>query len=354
MFLRLIMLFSCAVVVRSQSGTGTATATGTASRTGTGSRTGTSTGTPSSTAASTSSSTPSTTYTSTRSWRPLTRTQTALGTPSGSATPSSASQVFQVVRYVRITQTQATFVNFAEFMLFNNIGVNIALNKPSNLTNTMEGIYYLGWDFTAARCNDGSVTNFCTTASSNVGDWWEVDLGPGVGYSSLAYIDLWARSELDCCSDRSAALAISFLDETRVTKLSITTTTYGFPYTINLVPLFASITPLSPSGTLTASPTPACFASLYRSLPRTDLVGTLMGNAWYPGTSLPTSSESACRQACCDAPVCNAYTFASNDLQLLLSQSSTNPVASCFLYTNVTALVPSSVVTSGALLSAYS
>ena len=108
----------------------------------------------------------------------------------------------------------------------------------------------------------------------------------------------------------------------------------------------------SPSSTAAPAPSPGC-AALYRALPRTDLVGTLIGNAWYPGTSLPASSESSCRQACCDAPSCNAYTFALNDLQLMARQG-LSETASCFLYTNVTALVPSSVVNSGALLSAYS
>ena len=98
-------------------------------------------------------------------------------------------------------------------------------------------------------------------------------------------------------------------------------------------------------------PTPLCN---YRPLPRTDLVGTLVGNAWYPGTSLPSPSESACRQSCCDAPSCDAYTFASNDLALATRQGLAYPDASCFLYTNVTALVPSSYSTSGALFSTYS
>ena len=116
----------------------------------------------------------------------------------------------------------------------------------------------------------------------------------------------------------------------------------------------ASSTPATPFSSSTPSPTPCCPSSLYRSLPRTDLVGTLVGNAWYPGTSLPSPSESACRQSCCDAPFCDAYTFASNDLQSAIQFALTPRTAACFLYTNVTALVPSSTMSSGALLSAYS
>ena len=108
-----------------------------------------------------------------------------------------------------------------------------------------------------------------------------------------------------------------------------------------------------PSPTAPESPTPYCPPSLYRPLPRTDLVGDLTGNAWYPGTSLPSPSESACRQACCDAPNCDAYSFAASELRLQV-QWSGSPTASCFLYTNVTALVPSSTMSSGALRSVYS
>ena len=108
---------------------------------------------------------------------------------------------------------------------------------------------------------------------------------------------------------------------------------------------------VAPSAT-PSPPAPGC-AALFRSLPRTDLVGTLTGNAWYPGTSLPSPSESACRQSCCDSPVCDAYTFASTDLQFAMRQG-LSPEAECFLFTNVTALVPSNTMSSGALLSAYS
>ena len=113
--------------------------------------------------------------------------------------------------------------------------------------------------------------------------------------------------------------------------------------------------PLSttPLPTPSTTPTPACAASLYRSLPRTDLVGTLTGNAWSPASAFMAPSESSCLQACCDAPSCDAYTFASNDLMFSIAKGLSQSAA-CFLYTNVTALVPSSGYASGALLSAYS
>ena len=123
---------------------------------------------------------------------------------------------------------------------------------------------------------------------------------------------------------------------------------------IRFVPQTLSTTTTTPSFTPSPTPTINCAPTLYRSLPHTDLVGTLTGNAWYPGTAVPSFSEAGCRQACCDAPICDAYSFASNDLLFAIQHSLSPVTASCFLYTNVTALVPSSAFSSGALLSSYS
>ena len=106
---------------------------------------------------------------------------------------------------------------------------------------------------------------------------------------------------------------------------------------------------LTPTSSPTPSPSPYCWPSLYRALPRMDLVGTLVGSALFPGAFVLTADENGCRQACCDAPGCDSYTFAATTLP-----SSATGTASCFLYVNVTALVPSSMVNSGALLSVYS
>ena len=90
------------------------------------------------------------------------------------------------------------------------------------------------------------------------------------------------------------------------------------------------------------SPSPYCMPSLFRFLPRMDLVGTLVGNALAPGALSLTPSLHACRQACCDAPICDGFSFAVGE-----HASSATGVASCFLYVNITQLVPSSVISSG-------
>jgi len=95
---------------------------------------------------------------------------------------------------------------------------------------------------------------------------------------------------------------------------------------------------------------PACHESLYRLLPRLDLVGTLLDSAG------SYDNESACRTACCNATGCTAYAFASGMLRLAsISADGLGSIkAPCALYANVMSLVPSSFVSSGALLSEYS
>jgi hypothetical protein len=104
--------------------------------------------------------------------------------------------------------------------------------------------------------------------------------------------------------------------------------------------------PVSPSpspATATASTTPGCWPLLYRSLPRTDLVGALIGTSLSSATPFAAASEASCGLSCCSTPACTAYAYA---YAPALQQ--------CFLFANVTALVPNNLVHSGALLSAYS
>jgi hypothetical protein len=99
-----------------------------------------------------------------------------------------------------------------------------------------------------------------------------------------------------------------------------------------------------PSMTPSAAPTPgfACFASLYRSLPRMDLVGSPIGSTSW------VFSEESCRVACCAAaPGCQGYSFAINDPAARFL----NTPSACILFSNVTQLIPSSFASSGVLLS---
>ena len=91
------------------------------------------------------------------------------------------------------------------------------------------------------------------------------------------------------------------------------------------------------------SPQPLyCVSTLFRSLPHMDLVGVVVGTAMTPGAPVLTASYAACRQTCCDAPVCDGFSFASGDASFV-----SGGTASCFLYANITQLVPSSGYSSG-------
>ena len=96
----------------------------------------------------------------------------------------------------------------------------------------------------------------------------------------------------------------------------------------------------SPLPTPSPTATPYCQPSLFRPLPRTDLVGSLVGTALAPAQPVALPSEAACRQACCDAAACDGYSFDA-------SSGAFNPLAHCFLFVNVTQLIPSNTMASG-------
>ena len=104
---------------------------------------------------------------------------------------------------------------------------------------------------------------------------------------------------------------------------------------------------LMSSPTLTPSPYPgfACPASLFRVLSRMDLVGTLIATGLPNPISAP--SVESCRIACCSVSSCTGYSFALHDSGHL----NMNAPAACFLFSNVTQLVPNNIMSSGVLLS---
>ena len=106
---------------------------------------------------------------------------------------------------------------------------------------------------------------------------------------------------------------------------------------------FAIATP-SPS----AAPTPgyACPAALFQLLPGRDLLGTRLGGAARdaPGTPAWATSEETCRVACCAVAGCSGYSYVLHDPA---RRWLATPASLCFLYANVTELVPSSTMASG-------
>ena len=111
-------------------------------------------------------------------------------------------------------------------------------------------------------------------------------------------------------------------------------------YDNHRVRMFAFPSQPTPTSTPSPSATPYCQPSLFRPLPRTDLVGSLVGTALAPAQPVALPSEAACRQACCDAAACDGYSFDA-------SSGAFNPLAHCFLFVNVTQLIPSNTMASG-------
>lgn len=101
----------------------------------------------------------------------------------------------------------------------------------------------------------------------------------------------------------------------------------------------------SPSPSAASTPGFACAASLFRTLPYMDLTGTRLGGSALatPGTPAWHRSEEACRIACCTVAGCSGYAYALHDPA---SRYLSTPVP-CFLFANITQLIPSSGYTSG-------
>ena len=87
-----------------------------------------------------------------------------------------------------------------------------------------------------------------------------------------------------------------------------------------------------------------------------DLVGTLIGTVDRPNQLIKVANDAECRLACCNRTGCTAYAFASGVLEASVGAdaAATMVAAPCGLYADVTALVPSTLFSSGALLSVYS
>lgn len=113
----------------------------------------------------------------------------------------------------------------------------------------------------------------------------------------------------------------------------------AFPGRVYRLAYAAAPPPATPSPTPSASS--YCAPGLFRAFPRMDLVGVLAGTALAPGASVALPTEDACRQACCDAPACDGYAYDAT------AAARAAGAADCWLYVNVSQLVPSSGTASG-------
>jgi hypothetical protein len=108
---------------------------------------------------------------------------------------------------------------------------------------------------------------------------------------------------------------------------------------------------ISASASPSQSPSTSPVGQLFRSLLRTDLVGTLLG-----ASSFTTASEASCRSACLATPGCDSYAFSTGVGVAIVATFGQQPALAlpCYLYANLTALVPNSAINSGVLYARYS
>jgi DNA-binding beta-propeller fold protein YncE len=116
---------------------------------------------------------------------------------------------------------------------------------------------------------------------------------------------------------------------------------FSCPHMIQMMSLAAGYSFPTPSSTST----PYCFPAQYQTFTNYELIGTLVGTAFFPGSPIRVSSEASCRQACCDAVRCDGYTFEIPDQQTISILGGMK----CLLLINITQLVPSTLFTSAIL-----
>ncbi len=104
---------------------------------------------------------------------------------------------------------------------------------------------------------------------------------------------------------------------------------------------------MTPTHSVTSTRTPTCLSADFVPYPRMDLVGTLLSSVSLVGASYNSQgaifarppAQQACEEACCAAPGCVGYAAG--------AFVPAAGFANCFLYANVSELMPSAAFVSG-------
>ncbi|RYD52195.1 MAG: T9SS type A sorting domain-containing protein [Sphingobacteriales bacterium] len=114
----------------------------------------------------------------------------------------TVTPAFSKVRYIRVAQNAADFINLAEIQAIDSVtGTNVALNKPTTSSSTATG-------YPSGNINDGSTAanNYWHSAGASPGEWVEIDLGaPGYNLSAITI-----TNRGDCCQNRAANLQLTY------------------------------------------------------------------------------------------------------------------------------------------------
>ena len=209
-------------------------------------------------------------------------------------------------------------------------GIGLTASAKHAYVINLPGDFPVGGTLTVETCS-----NTTDTAASNTVLW----VGAGCPSNPTGASFRCIRGSNDACGTQSRVVVPGVTKRTYyvlVASATDATIAYQLQYVYTLPTPTTTPSPsgtASPSATLTPAP-------LFRILPRTDLVGSLVGAAAAPGQPLRLSAEAACRQACLDAAVCDGYSFEA-------SIARQHSFGECFLYVNVTQLIPISGYASG-------
>jgi hypothetical protein len=122
-------------------------------------------------------------------------------------TPTLMGSYLSLAQKVKIQLTDTNYLHLAEVQVFDEAGVNRALNKPA----TMSSMY----DSFAADESPGMAVDDITSGTNffhtdiEFGAWWEVDL---VDVVHVKQIVLYNRQDCDTCQTRLSNAVVSLID----------------------------------------------------------------------------------------------------------------------------------------------
>jgi trimeric autotransporter adhesin len=256
-------------------------------------------------------------------------TSASLSSPYGVAVSSNGDVLFSDAgnnRIRRVSRTAGTITTVAGngYSGFGGDGgdaTSASLSSPSGVAVGADGDLFFsdGFGIASPRVRRVShVTGTITTVAGNGNDGFSGDGG--------AATSARLSGPYGVAVDFEGSLFVTEYSHSRVRRV-------------------APPAPATRSPSPSASATPYCEPGAFRLLPRTDLVGALVGTALAPGGAVLLPAEGACRQACCDASACDGYTYDAAAARQLGS-------GACYLLVNVTQLVPANGMASGLVLAA--
>ncbi len=115
-------------------------------------------------------------------------------------------------QYIKVTNGHGeegpNLLNFAQLVAYDELGNDVALNK-----STKQSHLYNDTD-RSPDAVDGNDKTFMHTATRNVGQWWQVDLGSEMNITKIHFVH-----RKQCCQDRDGKAVIQLLASDGTTEV---------------------------------------------------------------------------------------------------------------------------------------